>query len=72
MLDPGEDRPPVTTVDSFINNPTNLYINSITTEYPVVDAAKQIEEPALFPHRRIAGRLAGVSPCFGFVLRHGA
>ena len=72
MLDTREDAAPVATVDSFVNNSTNLYINSIATEYPVVDAAEQIEEPALFPHRRIAGRLLGVSPCFGFVVRHGA
>jgi hypothetical protein len=67
MLDAGEDAAPVTTVDGFINHSANLYINSIATEYPVVNAAEQIEEPALFPHRRIAGRLLGVSPCFGFV-----
>lgn len=72
MLDTGEDAAPVTTVDGFINNSADLYVNSIPTEYSVVDAAKQIEEPALFPHRRIAGRFVSVSPCFGFVLRHGA
>ena len=72
MLDAGEDAAPVTAVDGFINNSANFYINPITTEYAVVNPAKQIEQPALFPHRRIAGRFASVSPCFGFVVRHGA
>ena len=50
MLDTGEDAAPVTTVNRFVNYTANLYINSVTTENPVVDSTEQIQQPALFPH----------------------
>ena len=70
MLDAGEDAAPVTTVDRLVNDAANLYIDSVATENPVVDSTKQIQQPALFPGRRIAITLMVISPGFGFVLLH--
>ena len=72
MLDAGEDAAPVTTVDRFVNNSADFYINPVTTQNPVVNATEQIQKPALFPYRRIASGLLTISPCFRFVLRHGS
>ena len=72
MLDAGEDAAPVTTINRLVHNAANFYINSIATQNSVVNAAEQIEQPALFPHRGLAVGLLIVPPCFRFVLRHGS
>ncbi len=71
VFDTGEDAAPVTAVDGLINNPADLYINSVTTQNPVVDSSEQIQEPALFLDRRIISAFPSISPCFWFVVRHG-
>ena len=49
MLDPGEDATPVTAIHRLVNNPANFDVNPIATQNPIVDATKQIQQPALFP-----------------------
>jgi len=71
MLDAAENTAPVAAIQSLVNDSVDFDINFVSAEYPVVDAAKQIEKPALFSHRR-QGRLVSVSPGFGFVRRHAA
>jgi hypothetical protein len=71
MLDAGENTAPVTTVQSFINDAVDFYIDLIAAQDSIVDATQQIEKPALFAHGRIAGLFLTVSPCLGFVVRHG-
>jgi hypothetical protein len=72
MLHAGEDAAPVTTVDRFVNDAANLYVDSVATENPVVDSTEQIQQPALFPGGGITITLMVVSPDFRFVLLHGA
>ena len=72
MLHAGEDAAPVTTVDRFVNDPANLYVDSIPTKNPVVDSTQQIQQPALFPRGGITIVLMVVSPDFRFPLLHGA
>ena len=71
MLDARENAAPVTAIDRLVNHAADLNINPIATQNPVVDAPEQIEKPALFAAGRVAARLVIVSPCFGFVWRHG-
>lgn len=72
MLDAGEDAAPVTTVDRLVNYAADLYIDSITTENPVIDSTEQIQQPALFPHRGTTIiTLVVISPDFRLVLLHG-
>src|SRR5687767_2993106 len=76
MLDAGKYAAPVAAVQSFINNSVNLDIDSLAADYPVVDAAKEIQQPALVEdawvrRRRRTGFVCRVvePPCFGFVHR---
>src|ERR1041385_9056106 len=71
MLDAGEDAAPVTTVDRFVNHPSDLDINAIATQNPIVDPSQQIQQAALLPRRRLTVIWPTVSPGFGLVLRHG-
>ena len=71
VFDTGEDASPVTAVDCLINNPADFYINSVTTQNPVVDSSEQIQQPALLFDRRIISALPSIAPCFWFVVRHG-
>jgi len=70
MLDACEDATPVTTVQSFINNSVDFYINSIAAENLVINSSEEIEKPALLAHGRTARGILVDSPCFGFVVRH--
>lgn len=70
MLDTGEDAAPVTTVDGLINDATNLYVDPVAAENPVVDSTEQIQQPALFPGGGSTITLMVVSPDFRFVLLH--
>jgi hypothetical protein len=37
MFDASEDASPITTIQSFINNPSNLEINPVPAQNPVVN-----------------------------------
>src|SRR6185503_13707475 len=77
MFDARENAAPVTTVKSLVNNPIDLYINSVAAENFVINAAQQIEQTALLAGggicnwrmkvQQIVGRRVVFTPRFGFV-----
>ena len=78
MLDAGEYAAPVAAVQSLINNSVDFDVHSFAADDPVVDAAKEIEQPALVEDtgvRRSRRTRQGVvyrivaTPCFRFVHR---
>jgi len=70
MLDAGEHATPVAAVDSLVNHAFDFHVDAIAAEDAIVDAAEQIEQPALFARCRIGSGL--ITPGFGLVLRHAA
>ena len=73
MLDAGEDAAPVTTVDRLVNDAANLYIDSVTTQNPVVDSTRADPAAGTVPSMEGSpSALMVVSPDFRFVLLHGA
>src|SRR6185503_3884682 len=75
MLDAREYTAPVTTVEGFVNDSIDLDVDALPADDFVVDAAEQIEQPALFEdvrtrRRRRTGEIFVVAtPCFRFVHR---
>ena len=78
MLDAGENAAPIAAVQSLVNNSVDFDIHSFAADDPVVDAAKEIEQPALVEDawvRRSRRTRQGVvyrivaTPCFRFVHR---